>query len=68
MWTNGDDEVQNIVGVDILEHFGDDDTVLRNAYTYLSEDLIQASKSLEEGLRQRKIHIFYKKGKVFAEW
>ena len=68
MWANGDDDVQNIVEVSILENFGDNEIVLKNVYTYLSEELIQASKSLEEGLGRRKIYIFYRKGKVYADW
>ena len=42
MYANGDDDVQNIVGVTILECLGDEETVLRNAFTYFSEELMLA--------------------------
>lgn len=68
MYTNGNEAVQNIVGVTILANLGDDDKILKNAFTYFSEDIIQASKSIEAGYGRRKIHIYYKKGKVYADW
>lgn len=39
MYINGDDAVQNVVVVSVLERLGDDETVLRNAYGYFSEPL-----------------------------
>ena len=68
MYANGDDAIKNVVEVTILEYLGDDDIALKNAYTYFSEDLMQASKKVEAWLRRRKIHIHYRKGKVFADW
>ena len=68
MYSDGNDNVQNIVGVTILAYLGDDDTVLKHAYSYFSENIIQASKSIEEGYGRRNIRIFRKNGKVIAEW
>ena len=53
MYANGDDDVQNIVGVTILECLGDDETVLRNAFSYFSEELMRASQSIEKGWGRR---------------
>ena len=68
MYESGDKSVQNIVGVTILEFLGDDDTVLKNAFEYFSEDIMLASKSIETGLGRREIHIYHKDGHAFAEW
>jgi len=68
MYHSGNDSVQNIVEVTILAYLGDDDTVLKHAYTYFSENIIQASISLEKGYGRRNIRISYKNGKVFTEW
>jgi hypothetical protein len=68
MYANGDDEVKNVVYVTILAYLGDDDIVLRNAFTYFSKDLLQASKDIEAALRRRNIFISYKRGKAFAGW
>lgn len=58
----------NIVGVTILECLGDDEAVLRNAFTYFSEELMLASQSIERGWGRRDIHIWHKNGKVLYDW
>lgn len=68
MYAHGNEDVKNIVEVTILEYLGDDDGSLKNAFTYFSEDLIMASKNIEADLERHEIHIFYKKGNVFADW
>ena len=68
MYANGDDDVQNIVGVTILECLGDEETVLRNAFTYFSEELMLASQSIEKGWGRRDIHIWHKNGKTLYDW
>ncbi|MEY8232526.1 hypothetical protein AALA82_13005 [Oscillospiraceae bacterium 50-16] len=68
MYANGDDDVQNIVGVTILECLGDDETVLRNAFSYFSEELMRASQSIEKGWGRRDIRIWHKNGKVLYDW
>ena len=68
MYANGDDDVQNIVEVTILECLGDDETVLRNAFSYLSEELMRASQSIEKGWGRRDIRIWHKNGKVLYDW
>ena len=68
MYQNGDTDVRNIVEVTILEYLGDDETVLRHAFGYFSEDLMQASKAVEASWGRRDIRIFYRGGKVFADW
>ena len=68
MYANGDDDVQNIVGVTILECLGDDETVLRNAFSYFSEELMRASQSIERDWGRRDIRIWHKNGKVLYDW
>lgn len=68
MNASGNEAVQNIVAVTIMAYLGDDDTVLKNAFTYFSEDIMKVSKDIEAGYGRRKIHIYYKKGKVYADW
>lgn len=68
MYANGDDYVQNIVGVTIVENFGDDEIVLRNAFSYFSEGLMLASRSIENGRRRRDIRIWHKNGEVLYDW
>lgn len=68
MYVNGDDDVQNIVGVTILECLGDDETVLRNAFTYFSEELMLASQSIEKGWGRRDIRIWHKNGRTLYDW
>lgn len=68
MYANGDDDVQNIVGVTIIESLGDDEIILRNAFSYFSEDLMLAAQSLEKGMGRRDIHIWHKNGKVQYDW
>ena len=57
MYANGDDDVQNI-----------DETVLRNAFSYFSEELMRASQSIEKGWGRRDIRIWHKNGKVLYDW
>ncbi len=47
MYRSGDDDIRNVVEVTILEYLGDSETVLRNAFTYFSEELMLASKEIE---------------------
>ncbi|WBW98381.1 hypothetical protein OW730_06325 [Oceanirhabdus sp. W0125-5] len=47
MYSDGDDDVKNIVIVTILERLGDDGKVLSNAYSYFSKELICMSKEVE---------------------
>ena len=68
MYINGDSEVQNIVGVTVLECLGDDETVLRNAFSYFSEELMRASQSIEQSWNRRDIHIWHRKGKPQYSW
>lgn len=68
MYANGDDEAKNIVTVTMLEYLGDDETVLRNAFTYFSEELMEASKAVEAGWGRRNIRLYRKHGKLFYEW
>jgi hypothetical protein len=68
MYANGNESVQNIVGVTILEYLGDDDDILRNAFSYFSDDLIIASQSIELGLKRRTIKIHHSKGKTITTW
>ena len=68
MYANGDTGIQDIVGVTILAYLGDDDTILKHAFSYFSEDIIQVSKILESGYGRREIKIHYGNGKVYADW
>ena len=68
MYANGDDDVQNIVEVTILECLGDDETVLRNAFTYFSEELMLASQSVERDWGRREIRIWHKNGRTLYDW
>lgn len=68
MYSDGDEAVRNVVVVTILAYLGDDDTVLKNAYKYLSETLIVQSKLEEHFLGRREVKISYRKGKVTAAW
>jgi hypothetical protein len=47
MYKNGDDAVKNIILVTVLEYLIDDALVLGNAYTYFSQELIEASRGME---------------------
>jgi len=53
MFRNGNDAVQNIVYVTILEYLGDDEVVLQNAYSYFTQELIAASKLIENQIGRR---------------
>lgn len=68
MYANGDDDVRNIVEVTILEVLGDEETVLRNAFSYFSEDLMTAAQSVEKGWGRRDIRIWHKNGGVRYDW
>ena len=68
MYANGDDDVQNIVGVTILECLGDDETVLRSAFSYFSEELMLASQSIEKGWGRRDIRIWHRGGRPQYDW
>lgn len=68
MYANGDDDVQNIVEVTILECLGDDETVLRNAFTYFSEELMLVSQSIEKGWGRRDIKIWHRGGRPQYDW
>lgn len=68
MYANGDDEVKNIVTVTMLEYLGDDETVLRNAFAYFSEELMEASKAVEAGWGRRNIRLYRRHGKLLYEW
>ena len=62
MYALGDDDVKNIVLVTILEYLGDNNVVLKNAFQYFSDDLIEESKQIEEALGRRKNVVSHKKG------
>ena len=68
MYRNGDEDVKNIVEVTILEYLGDDETVLRNAFSYFSEELMELSKRVEAGWHRRDIHIWHKNGQTRYDW
>lgn len=68
MYANGDDYVQNIVEVAILECLGDDETVLRNAFSYFSEELMLASQSVEKSWGRRDIKIWHRGGRPQYDW
>lgn len=68
MYANGDSDVQNIVEVTILERLGDEEAVLRNAFTYFSEALMLASQSVEKGWGRREIRIWHRNGKTLYDW
>ena len=80
MYSSGNNDVQNVVVVTILAYLGDEDLVLRNAFTYFSGDIIQASSDYEKGIRRRVIKVSRKKVKsegkkgkkskivIFAKW
>ena len=68
MYTLGDDGVKDIVNATILEYLGDYDDVLRNAFEYFSDALIEESKLIEEALGRRKIVISHKKGRTYTRW
>lgn len=68
MYRDGDDEVKNIVQVTILEYLGDDEAVLRGAFAYFSEALMEASKAVEAGWGRRDIRLYRRHGKLLYEW
>ena len=68
MYANGDEDVRNIVEVTILEVLGDDETVLRNAFLYFSENLMTAAQAVEKGWGRRDIRIWRKNGRVRYDW
>ena len=68
MYAFGDDDVKNIVLVTILEYLGDYDIVLKNAFEYFSDELIEESKQIEKTLGRRKIVISRKNGRTCTRW
>lgn len=68
MYRDGDEDVKNIVEFTILEYLGDDETVLRNAFSYFSENLMWASKEVEADWERREIELCYKNGKILYDW
>ncbi len=68
MYRNGDDEVKNIVTVTLLEYLGDDETVLRNAFSHFSEELMEASKAVEASWGRRDIRLYRRHGKLLYQW
>ena len=47
MYTNGDEYMQNVIVVTILEYLGDDPIILKKAFKYLSNELKNASYNIE---------------------
>ena len=68
MYANGDDDVRNIVEVTLLECLGDEETILRNAFSYFSEKLMLASQSVERDWGRREIRIWNKNGRTLYDW
>ena len=68
MFAHGNEDVKNIVCVTILEYLGDDDIVLKNAYSYFSDELIEASVQVEKSLGRREIVISHENGKRLVGW
>lgn len=68
MYCNGDTDVKDIVTCTILEYLGDEEAVLRTAFSYFSEELMLASKAVEAGWGRREIRIYRKNGKARYEW
>ena len=68
MYASGDGDVRNIVEVTILECLGDDETVLRSAFTYFSEELMLASQSIERDWGRREIKIWHRGGRPMYGW
>ena len=68
MYQNGDADVKDIVTCTVLEYLGDEEAVLRNAFSYFSEDLMMASKAVEAGWGRREIRIYHKNGRARYEW
>ena len=61
-------KVRNIVEVTILEVLGDEETVLRNAFSYFSEDLMTVAQSVEKGWGRRDIKIWHRRGRPQYDW
>lgn len=68
MYRGGDEDVKNIVEVTILERLGDDETVLRSAFSYFSEELMQLSQRVERSWGRRDIRIWHQNGKPRYDW
>lgn len=68
MYREGDADVRNIVQVTILEYLGDDEAVLRGAFEYFSEALMEASREVEAGWGRREIRLYRKNGRMRYEW
>lgn len=48
MYTNGEEDMQNVIVVTILEYLGDDPIILKKAFKYLSNELKNASINIEK--------------------
>ena len=68
MFVHGDEDVKNIVLVTVLEYLGDDDIVLKNLYSYLSDEFTEISVQIEKSLGRRNIIISHKNGKRLIRW
>ena len=68
MFVHGNDDAKNIVLVTILEYLGDDDIVLKNAYKYFSDKLVESSVQIEKLLGRRKVIISNRNGKRIIRW
>lgn len=68
MYRDGDGDVRNIVEVTILEYLGDDEIVLRRAFSHFSEALMEASRAVEAGWGRREIRLWRKNGRLLYEW
>lgn len=68
MYRTGNDRVRDIVDVTVIECLGDREDVLRNAFTYFSEELMFASKRMESLWGRRNIRIYWHRGKTLYEW
>lgn len=62
------DDVQNVLSVTIMARLGDSEKVLKNAFTYFSEELMLVSQHIENYWGRRKIIISYRRGKIYGRW
>ena len=68
MLNDGNDRVKDIVYATILEYLGDDEAVLRNAYNYFSDRLVDVSAQVEKIIGRREVIISYENGKRCVEF
>ena len=57
MYANGEEDVRNVVEVTILEYLGDEPIILKKAFRYLSNELKEASYSVEKDLGRNPFNI-----------